>query len=62
MKSIKKEYGIVSKIAFSMYSRIPMPRSEWTDENKSYAMCFFSMDRCGDRTFVLWSVSVFKMV
>ena len=29
------------KIAFSMYSRIPMPRSEWTDENKSYAMCFF---------------------
>ena len=24
-----------------MYSRIPMPRSEWTDENKSYAMCFF---------------------
>ena len=24
-----------------MYSRIPMLRSEWTDENKSYAMCFF---------------------
>ena len=24
-----------------MYSRIPMPRSEWTDENKAYAMCFF---------------------
>lgn len=24
-----------------MYSRIPMPQSEWTDENKSYAMCFF---------------------
>ena len=22
--------------------------------------CVFSMDRCGDRTFVLWSVSVFK--
>ncbi len=38
-----------------------MPRSEWTDENKSYAM-FFSMDRCSDRTFVLWSVSVLKMV
>lgn len=29
------------KIAFSMYSRIPMPVSEWTDENKAYAMCFF---------------------
>ena len=24
-----------------MYSRIPMPRSEWTEENISYAMCFF---------------------
>lgn len=29
------------KIAFSMYSRIPVPASEWTEENKSYAMCFF---------------------
>ena len=29
------------KIAFSMYSRIPMPESEWTEENMSYAMCFF---------------------
>lgn len=29
------------KIAFAMYSRIPMPASEWTRENKSYAMCFF---------------------
>lgn len=29
------------KIAFSMYSRIPMPKSEWTEENMSYAMCFF---------------------
>lgn len=29
------------KIAFSMYSRIPMPHSDWTEENISYAMCFF---------------------
>lgn len=29
------------KIAFSMYSRIPMPKSDWTEENMSYAMCFF---------------------
>lgn len=29
------------KIAFSMYSRIPVPASEWTEENISYAMCFF---------------------
>ena len=24
-----------------MYSKIPMPQSEWTEENMSYAMCFF---------------------
>lgn len=29
------------KIAFSMYSRIPMPKSEWTKENMRYALCFF---------------------
>ena len=29
------------KIAFSMYSRIPMPRSQWTPETKAYAMGFF---------------------
>ena len=29
------------KISFSMYSRIPVPKSEWTEENMSYAMCFF---------------------
>lgn len=29
------------KIAFSMYSKIPMPQSEWTEENMSLAMCFF---------------------
>ncbi len=29
------------KIAFAMYSRIPMPNSEWTEQNMSLAMCFF---------------------
>lgn len=29
------------KIAFSMYSRLPVPESEWIEENMSYAMCFF---------------------
>lgn len=24
-----------------MYSKIPMPQSEWTEENMSFAMCFF---------------------
>ena len=28
-------------IAFSMYSKIPMPQCEWTEENMAYAMCFF---------------------
>ncbi len=30
-------------IAFSMYSRIPMPRVTWTDEAMRYAMCFFPL-------------------
>ena len=29
------------KIAFTMYSRIPVPEAEWTEENKAYVMCFF---------------------
>jgi len=29
------------KIAFSMYSRLPVPGSDWTRENMSYAMIFF---------------------
>lgn len=28
-------------IAFSTYSRIPMPRAEWSEENRRYSMCFF---------------------
>ena len=30
-------------IAFSTYSRIPMPRAEWNEENKRYSMCFFPL-------------------
>ncbi len=30
-------------IAFSMYSRIPMPRMEWTRERMEYALCFFPL-------------------
>ena len=30
-------------IAFSTYSRIPMPRAEWSEENKRYSMCFFPL-------------------
>lgn len=31
------------KIAFSMYSKIPMPKSDWTSENMSYCFCFFPL-------------------
>ncbi len=30
-------------IAFSMYSRIPMPRVEWTENGIKYALCFFPL-------------------
>ena len=30
-------------IAFSMYSRIPVPQVEWTGENRRYVLCFFPM-------------------
>lgn len=30
-------------IAFSTYSRIPMPKADWTDENRRYSMCFFPL-------------------
>lgn len=30
-------------IAFSMYSRLPMPRIEWTKERMRYMMCFFPL-------------------
>ncbi len=28
-------------VAFSMYSKIPMPRADWNKENMKYALCFF---------------------
>ena len=30
-------------IAFSTYSRLPMPRVDWTDANRRYALCFFPL-------------------
>lgn len=30
-------------IAFSTYSRIPMPRVDWNDENMKYTICFFPL-------------------
>lgn len=31
------------KIAFAMYSKIPMLRADWTRENMRYTMCFFPL-------------------
>lgn len=28
-------------IAFAMYSKIPVPKTEWTDDGMKYALCFF---------------------
>lgn len=30
-------------IAFSMYSKIPMPKVEWKEKNMSYCLCFFPL-------------------
>lgn len=30
-------------IAFSMYSRFPVPRTEWTETGMKYAICFFPL-------------------
>lgn len=31
------------KIAFAMYSKIPMPKADWDKENMRYMMCFFPL-------------------
>ena len=37
MKSLWNSF----KIAFAMFSKIPMPQAEWTEENMRYMLCFF---------------------
>ena len=37
MKSLWNNF----KVAFSMFSKIPMPRADWTEENMKYMICFF---------------------
>ena len=37
MKSLWNSF----KIAFAMFSKIPMPQAEWTKENMKYMFCFF---------------------
>ncbi|MCR5755117.1 MAG: adenosylcobinamide-GDP ribazoletransferase [Acetatifactor sp.] len=33
-------------IAFSMYSKLPMPRVEWSQKGMRYSMCFFPLVGC----------------
>lgn len=45
------------KIAFSMYSKIPMPKTDWTKENMKYTMCFFPAVGIAVGIFMwLWSI------
>lgn len=39
MKSIRNSFII----AFSMYSKIPMPKAEWEEDNMKYIICFFPL-------------------
>lgn len=41
MRQTMKQLWNSFKIAFSMYSRIPMPKCNWTKENMKYTLCFF---------------------
>lgn len=42
-------------IAFATYSRIPMPKTVWNDENRKYAFCFFPLIGCViGLVFALW--------
>lgn len=38
---IKKGWHRTAVIAFSMYSKIPMPHFEWREEDMKYTLCFF---------------------
>ena len=34
------------KVAFAMYSKIPVPQADWEKENMKYALCFFPYPLC----------------
>ena len=40
MKLVKSLWNSF-KVAFAMFSKIPMPRADWTKENMKYMFCFF---------------------
>ncbi len=42
-------------IAFSMYSKIPVPKAEWNRRNMKYALCFFPLvGLVAGALFVVW--------
>lgn len=45
MKGIKNKMKFLQSfiIAFSMYSKIPVPQVQWNKENMRYTMCFFPL-------------------
>ena len=45
MKSLWNNF----KVAFAMFSKIPMPRADWTKENMKYMFCFFVYRNCDRR-------------
>lgn len=48
--------------AFLMYSRIPMPKVEWKEENRRYALCFFSLiGAVTGGLFLLWRLLCIKL-
>ena len=56
MKRMKQIWNSF-KIAFSMYSKIPMPRADWEKENMRYMMCFFPfVGVVIGALMILWSI------
>lgn len=50
------------KIAFSMYSKIPMPKTDWNKSNMKYAMCFFPLVGIPiGALLILWNFISFKL-
>lgn len=48
--------------AFLMYSRIPMPKVEWKEENRRYSLCFFSLiGTVTGSLFLLWRLLCIKL-
>ena len=47
-------------VAFAMYSRLPVPKADWEDDNMKYCICFFPLIGVvsGLLSFLLWRLLV----